>query len=216
MVPMHEIPSRYSWWLHCLLSLGSCAAIVVAGAFNVSGMGPTEWLTVLGTVLFFIFFENAVHRFAMHRPSKIFRHLLLQHRWHHDAFSGGQTAIPDLRGLHFVLIPFTNIVPVVIACAVPASLVGATLGKNAFWAHLATVMLLIIAYETVHLCAHAPESWGLRRVPFLRVAIEHHAVHHHPDMWMKANFGMAFGEISDRILGTKVTARQYEESRCRT
>ncbi len=205
MLDIREIPKNYSWQRNALLSLGTCFATAVSALFLVGKFGIKELLTVPATVAFFLVFEHAFHRFAMHRPIKVLKHFFNQHRWHHDAFTPETMAVPNLHALHFVMIPFINMVPVVLACAGTTFLVSRAFSIDVTLVFLATLMSQVMLYELMHLISHAPASWHIERIPVLRAVAEHHALHHHLEWRSKANFGLAFGGLSDRIAGSKIT-----------
>jgi len=152
-------------------------------------------------VLFASFFEWALHRFVMHRPTSwclySFRaHTLVHHHTfkadhtYHLAHEPDKETIPMAwwNGPVLILVCLLPVVPLTLWFGQWALGLGALLAYVAYYG----------AYEYMHWCMHLPKRRRVERSWIFRRLNGHHLLHHR---YMHKNFNVVL-PLADLLLGT--------------
>jgi sterol desaturase/sphingolipid hydroxylase (fatty acid hydroxylase superfamily) len=147
------------------------------------------------------------HRFPMHRPVPGLGAIYDLHtRCHHMLFDYGRTEIRKANDAYMVMLPpWLTVALCLVVYPVLAS-VMLLVSLDAALASVGTYCVYLVAYELVHLAAHAPPEFGLDRVVGLGAMLRHHQRHHAWSEMHKGNFSMLF-PVWDWVLGTKLPHR---------
>lgn len=221
-----RITGWYNGWLHVavIYTIGFTALYIYIS--NMQGISALEWMIVPVTFLICNFFEWWIHRFVMHRPSKVplfravySRHTLMHHQFfteHEMRFAGEH----DWRVTFFppyALVVFTLM-------SIPAALIlGATLSANTGWLFITTTTSMYLIYEFMHFCCHIEDNWFVRNTPFINTIRRHHTAHHNQNIMMERNMNLTF-PVMDWLFGTSDLNRGllgtvfngYDESHVKT
>ncbi|MBD0864226.1 MAG: sterol desaturase family protein [Rhodobacteraceae bacterium] len=199
-----RITGWYNGWLHVAIIYAIGFAAMNIYVQSLSNIQWYEWLIVPVMFLGANFFEWFLHRFVMHRPSKIKalraiyeRHTLMHHQFFTDKemrFAGAH----DFRVTFFppyALVTFLCI-------SIPIALVGGfVFTANIGWLIMATTTSMYLLYEFMHACCHVEESFFVRKMPFVNTIRRHHTAHHNQSIMMEQNMNLTF-PIMDWLFGT--------------
>lgn len=199
-----RITGWYNGWLHVFViyTIGLTALYIYIS--NITNVSLLEWLTVPATFLVCNFFEWWIHRYIMHRPSKVplfravySRHTLMHHQFfteHEMRFAGAH----DWRVTFFppyALVVFTLM-------SIPAALIlGAVFSPNTGWLFITTTTSMYLIYEFMHFCCHIEDNWFVRNTPFINTIRRHHTAHHAQNIMMERNMNLTF-PVMDWLFGT--------------
>src|SRR3546814_10482365 len=124
---------------------------------NLSDVRAWELLIVPVTFLGCNFFEWYLHRFIMHRPSRIpalraiyNRHTLM----HHQFFTDGEMRFAGAHDWRVTFFPPFALVTFTIMSIPGALLLGWLVSANVGWLFIATTTSLYLVYEFMHFCCH--------------------------------------------------------------
>ena len=170
------------WWQYVLWNLAGFAGALVANSF-------VEW---------------TVHRFIMHKPSRLIPYGYEHVTTHHATFGSGPSYVvmsDEMReaGLAFtwreyVLFPvFTSL-----ALYIPTELL---IGRPIYLGCLLAVFFGLVAFDLIHYRFHFPQHGWLERTAAFRFLNRHHRLHHERN-WKNFNVTVP---IADLLLGTLVT-----------
>ncbi len=143
------------------------------------------------------------HRYPMHRRLRGATAAYDLHtRVHHMLFDRDHLEVANLRDLGMVMLPKGMTLAMTVIgfplLAAPLALWSA----DAALAFLGLVVLYYLAYELVHLAAHAPDDSIVHRLPGLGFLTAHHRHHHDHTVMHRANFGMVV-PVLDYVFGTR-------------
>jgi hypothetical protein len=163
-----------------------------------------EWLTI--PVLFAVcnLFEWAVHRYVMHRPTKIpgLRAVYARHTLnHHQFFTDGEMRFRDHLDWRVTVFPPFALVTFTVMSIPPALILGLLITANVGWLVIITTTSMYLIYEFMHFCCHVDENWFVRHCPFVNTLRRHHFAHHNTRLMMETNMNLTF-PIADWLFGT--------------
>lgn len=200
----HRVAGWYNGWLHVVViyTIGFTALYVYLS--NLANPVWWEWITVPLTFLLCNFFEWAIHRYVMHRPSKIpalravyNRHTLM----HHQFFTEEEMRFADHHDWRVTFFPPYALV-VFTMMSIPAAVVlGLVISPNVGWLFITTTTSMYLIYEFMHFCCHIDENWFVRNVPFVNTNRRHHTAHHNQSIMMERNMNLTF-PVMDWLFGT--------------
>jgi len=199
-----RVAGWYNGWLHVVLiyTIGFTALYVYIA--NIHDIRLWEWLTVPVVFLIANFFEWAVHRYVMHRPSNILllraiysRHTLM----HHQFFTDQEMRFADHHDWRVTFFPPYALV-VFTFMSIPAAIVaGLVVSPNTGWLLISTTTSMYLIYEFMHFCCHVDENWFVHTMPLVNTIRRHHAAHHNQSIMMERNMNLTF-PVMDYLLGT--------------
>lgn len=202
-----RLPNRRGW---VQLSLVVLAPLLpsLAALSQVHGFGLAEVVAVLTGLLVGTSFVYFGHRFPMHHPWPGIGIVYEMHtRCHHMLFDEAHTEIESVDDVDMVMLPWPQAVAL---CAVLVPLLAAPwlwwLGWDAALVYAAVSWLYYLAYELVHLAAHARVGGPLDHVPGLGWLLRHHRRHHAWPLMHHGNFSMLI-PLWDLVLGTRLPPR---------
>lgn len=144
--------------------------------------------------------EYGLHRWVLHRPSRLLPYPYEVHTLvHHETF-GGDTSYhvrrPEDRDL--ILFPWWQ-APLLLGIHAPfaVGLQGAS-GLPVFGGVMAALAAYYGLYEYLHWCMHNPAQRRIERTPIFRALDAHHRLHHR--RW-RSNFNVVL-PIGDLMFGT--------------
>ena len=199
-----RITGWYNGWLHVFViyTIGLTALYIYIS--NMQGITLLEWMTVPLTFLMCNFFEWWIHRYIMHRPSKIplFRAVYSRHTlMHHQFFTEHEMRFAGHHDWRVTFFPPYSLV-VFTLMSIPAALVlGWLLSPNVGWLFISTTTSMYLIYEFMHFCCHIDENWFVRNMPFVNTLRRHHTAHHNQNIMMERNMNLTF-PIMDWLFGT--------------
>jgi hypothetical protein len=154
-------------------------------------------------VAFFLnsFVEWGVHRFIMHKPSKLIPYGYLHTTSHHKVFGSDETyhvQNPEMmeHGTHFTWKEFTLFPLLCLALYGPVELLT---GKPTTIGAIAAVFFGLISFNFLHYRFHVPSNSWFQRSLVFQYLKDHHRMHHED---MSKNFNVSFFPIADWLLGT--------------
>lgn len=199
-----RVAGWYNGWLHIavIYTIGFTALYVYIS--NIAGVAWWEWLTIPVVFLFCNFFEWALHRYVMHRPSRIpllravyNRHTLM----HHQFFTEDEMRFADHHDWRVTFFPPYALVTFTLM-SIPAAVVLSWLvSPNVGWLFITTTTSIYLLYEFMHFTTHIDENWFVRTMPFINTNRRHHAAHHNQSIMMERNMNLTF-PIMDWLFGT--------------
>lgn len=199
-----RITGWYNGWLHVsvIYTIGFTALFIyIAGMQDITAL---EWMTVPLTFLMCNFFEWWIHRYIMHRPSKIplFRAVYSRHTlMHHQFFTEKEMRFAGEHDFRVTFFPPYALV-VFTLMSIPAALVlGWLVSANVGWLFITTTTSMYLIYEFMHFCCHIDENAFVRHMPFVNTLRRHHTAHHNQNIMMERNMNLTF-PIMDWLFGT--------------
>lgn len=211
-----EISARYRGRWHLAFTLSFGLGVVAYCLLGIDG-SPTmlEWLAVPITFLYANMVEYWGHRTAMHRPVRGLGLVYRRHAGqHHRFFTDKAMSLEGERDLKAVLFPPILVSFFLIAFALPAGWLVATLTtSNTAYLFVATALAYFLNYEVLHLAYHVPDSHWLSRVPGIATLRRLHLNHHDPRLMTSRNFNITY-PIGDWLFGTlhRASARHAEDA----
>ncbi|OYX75223.1 MAG: fatty acid hydroxylase [Rhizobiales bacterium 32-66-11] len=199
-----RVTGWYNGWLHMLIiyTIGFTALYVYAA--NIHAVKWWEWFTVPVVFLFCNFFEWALHRYIMHRPSRIplFRAVYNRHTlMHHQFFTEEEMRFADHHDWRVTFFPPYALVTFTLMSIPGAVILSWLISPNVGWLFITTTTSVYLVYEFMHFCCHVEESWFVRNMPFVNTIRRHHTAHHDQSIMMERNMNLTF-PIMDWLFGT--------------
>ncbi len=199
-----RVAGWYNGWLHVLIiyTIGFTALYVYTA--NIHAVRWWEWLTVPGVFLIANFFEWAVHRYVMHRPSnvKLLRAVYSRHTlMHHQFFTEHEMRFADHHDWRVTFFPPYALVVFTFMSIPPAIVAGLVISPNVGWLLIATTTSMYLIYEFMHFCCHVDENWFVSNAPFVNTIRRHHTAHHNQSIMMERNMNLTF-PVMDYVFGT--------------
>jgi hypothetical protein len=190
--------------LHILLiyTIGFTALYVYLD--NIQNVRWWEYLTVPLVFMVANFFEWAVHRFVMHRPSNVplFRAVYVRHTlMHHQFFTEEEMRFADHHDWRVTFFPPYALVVFTLMSIPPAIVAGWIISPNVGWLIITTTTSMYLIYEFMHFCCHVNDNWFVKYMPFVNTIRRHHAAHHNTSIMMERNMNLTF-PIMDYLMGT--------------
>jgi hypothetical protein len=170
-----RVAGWYNGWLHVFIiyTIGLTALYIYIS--NMQSISLLEWLTVPLTFLMCNFFEWWLHRYIMHRPSKVplFRAVYSRHTlMHHQFFTDTEMRFAGQHDFRVTFFP-----------------------------PITTTTSMYLIYEFMHFCCHIDENWFVRNAPFINTIRRHHTAHHNQNIMMERNMNLTF-PVMDWLFGT--------------
>ncbi len=199
-----RVAGWYNGWLHVFIiyTIGFVSLYVYLS--NVRDAAWSEYLIIPVTFLGANFFEWWIHRFVMHRPSRIKalraiynRHTLM----HHQFFTEEEMRFADHNDWRVTFFPPYALVVFTLISIPGALALGYLVSANTGWLFIATTTSMYLIYEFMHFCCHVDDNWFVRHVPFVNTIRRHHAAHHNQSIMMERNMNLTF-PIMDWLFGT--------------
>ena len=199
-----RVAGWYNGWLHVVLiyTIGFTALYVYTA--NIANVLWWQYLTIPLVFLVANFFEWAVHRYAMHRPSNVpllravySRHTLM----HHQFFTDVEMRFADHHDWRVTFFPPYALVVFTLMSIPLAIAAGYVISSNVGWLLICTTTSMYLIYEFMHFCCHVEESWFVRNMPFVNTIRRHHTAHHNQSIMMERNMNLTF-PVMDYLLGT--------------
>lgn len=199
-----RVTGWYNGWLHVVLIyvIGLTALYVYIA--NLHDPRWWEWLTIPVVFLIANFFEWAVHRYVMHRPSNIpvlravyTRHTLM----HHQFFTEEEMRFADQQDWRVTFFPPYALVVFTLMSIPPAIVAGLVISPNVGWLLITTTTSMYLIYEGMHFSCHVGDNRFVRNMPFVNTIRRHHAAHHNHGLMMERNMNLTF-PIMDYLFGT--------------
>lgn len=206
-----RVAGWYNGWLHVVIiyTIGLTALYIYIS--NMQAITFLEFLTVPLTFLMCNFFEWWLHRFVMHRPSKIplFRAVYSRHTlMHHQFFTDDEMRFAGQHDFRVTFFPPYALV-VFTLMSIPAALfLGWALSPNVGWLFITTTTSMYLIYEFMHFCCHIDENWFVRNAPFINTIRRHHTAHHNQNIMMERNMNLTF-PVMDWLFGTSDLNRGF-------
>ena len=199
-----RVAGWYNGGLHVLLIyvIGFTALYVYAA--NIHDARWWEYLTIPVVFLISNFFEWAVHRYVMHRPSNVplLRAVYSRHTLeHHQFFTEEEMRFADHHDWRVTFFPPYALVVFTLMSIPPAIAAGLLISANVGWLLIATTTSMYLIYESMHFCCHIEENWFVRNMPLVNTIRRHHAAHHNPSIMMERNMNLTF-PVMDYLFGT--------------
>ncbi len=199
-----RVAGWYNGWLHMFLiyTIGFVCLYVYIG--NIHRLVWWELLIVPVTFFAANFFEWWIHRFVMHRPSRVGalraiynRHTLM----HHQFFTEEEMRFADHNDWRVTFFPPYALVVFTLMSIPGALIAGKLFSPNVGWLFITTTTSMYLIYEFMHFCCHVDENWFVRNMPFVNTIRRHHAAHHNPSIMMERNMNLTF-PVADWLFGT--------------
>jgi Fatty acid hydroxylase superfamily len=185
----------YNGWLHvALIYTIGFTAMYIYGA-NISNVKAWEWGIVPVTFLICNFFEWALHRYIMHRPSKIaaFRAIYNRHTlMHHQFFTEEEMRFAGPHDWRVTFFPPYALATLTLISIPGAIVLGIIVSANVGWLFISTTTAMYLIYEFMHFCCHIDDGWFVRNVPFVNTIRRHHTAHHNQSIMMERNMNLTF------------------------
>ena len=199
-----RVAGWYNGWLHVFIiyTIGLTALYIYIS--NMQSITLLESLTVPLTFLMCNFFEWWLHRYIMHRPSKVplFRAVYSRHTlMHHQFFTDTEMRFAGQHDFRVTFFPPYALV-VFTLMSIPAALfLGWAFSPNVGWLFITTTTSMYLIYEFMHFCCHIDENWFVRNAPFINTIRRHHTAHHNQNIMMERNMNLTF-PVMDWLFGT--------------
>jgi len=158
-----RVAGWYNGWLHILLiyTIGFTALYVYIANLH----RWWEYLAIPVVFMFANFFEWAVHRDVMHRPSNIpmLRAIYSRHTMmHHQFFTEQEMRFADHHDWRVTFFPPFALVVFTFMSIPPAIVAGWLISPNVGWLLISTTTSMYLIYEFMHLCCHVDVRCGSR------------------------------------------------------
>ncbi len=199
-----RVAGWYNGWLHVffIYTMGFTALYIYITAMeNITAL---EYLVVPLTFLMCNFFEWWIHRYVMHRPSKIplFRAVYSRHTlMHHQFFTEHEMRFADHHDWRVTFFPPYSLVVFTLMSIPAAFVLGWLFSSNVGWLFITTTTSMYLIYEFMHFCCHVDDNWFVRNAPFINTIRRHHTAHHDQNIMMERNMNLTF-PIMDWLSGT--------------
>ena len=199
-----RVAGWYNGWLHVFIIYAIGFGVMYICAANLRDVLWWEWGIVPVTFLGANFFEWWIHRFVMHRPSRIkalkaiyTRHTLM----HHQFFTEEEMRFADHSDWRVTVFPPYALVTFTAMSLPGAILLGQLVSANCGWLFVLTTTAMYLLYEFMHFCCHVDDNKFVRNIPLINTIRRHHAAHHNQSLMMERNMNLTF-PIMDWLFGT--------------
>ena len=199
------VPAGYSGMRHGAIILG-IGLLTFAGCVAFLA-GPLRWWDLAMIPLVVVawnWLEWYGHAKVLHRPgnSAFSRALYTRHALtHHRFFTQENATLRDGRDLKIVFFPAFALPGIIVMAAVPATIVGFALSRNAGLVIVITTVAMYLLFEAFHLCSHLPDSSWVTRLPIVNSMRRHHRAHHDQSLMMTTNMNFTL-PLADWYYGT--------------
>jgi len=199
-----RVAGWYNGWLHIavIYAIGFTALYVYIS--NLHEVLWWEWGVIPVVFLFCNFFEWALHRYVMHRPSRIpllravyNRHTLM----HHQFFTEEEMRFADHNDWRVTFFPPYALVTFTLMSIPGAVVLAWLISPNVGWLFITTTTAVYLLYEFMHFCTHIEVNAFVKYTPFINTIARHHAAHHNQSLMMERNMNLTF-PIMDWAFGT--------------
>lgn len=163
--------------------------------WNLAGFG--------GALIVNSFIEWAVHRFIMHKPSRLIPYGYEHVTTHHTTFGSGPSYVVLSDEMREAGLAFTwrEYVLFPVGCSLIYLPLEWLVGRPIFLGAILAVFLGLVAFDIIHAHFHEPRGGWLERTGAFRFLNRHHRLHHERN-WK--NFNVT-NPLADLCLGTLVT-----------
>lgn len=199
-----RIAGWYNGYFHVVVIYLLGGTLLAYYAQHVTGVAAWEWLAIPVVFLLCNLFEWAVHRYIMHRPTKIpgLRAVYARHTLnHHQFFTDSEMRFRDHQDWRVTVFPPFALVTFTMMSAPPALVLGLLISPNVGWLVIMTTTSMYLLYEFMHFCCHVNENWFVRNCPFVNTLRRHHFAHHNSRLMMETNMNLTF-PIADWLFDT--------------
>ncbi|RME55394.1 MAG: fatty acid hydroxylase [Deltaproteobacteria bacterium] len=205
---LDALPSFYNPYLHLGITSLFGVATIGGALFLIHDLRWWEWT---GVPLFYLFFNMSewnIHKYMLHRRSRIAPVLYDRHTpVHHRIYLTDDMEIRTTREFALVLIPAYGIV-LVFAATIPLTLLLWFLGLgNLAGLFVIVAMAYVLSYEWLHLAFHLPRGSWVGRRRLIRKLARFHAIHHDPRLMQRWNFNVTV-PLWDWVQGTLLSRRE--------
>lgn len=192
-----------SGWAHLMAVVGGSLLVSFISVLFITNL---FWLEALVIPIAFVLanlVEYIIHRWPMHKLTKVFKKMYKTHSGqHHRYFTHEYMNIECDEDMHEVFASVFTVISFILFIVVPISvLAGFLISSNVGILFFATAMSYYGIYEFVHFMTHLPDDHVLLRVPFMKMAKEHHQLHHNTRLMRKWNFNIGL-PLMDVVFGT--------------
>ncbi|HXH32566.1 MAG TPA: hypothetical protein VNJ01_17340 [Bacteriovoracaceae bacterium] len=195
----------YNPVFHVSFNFVGLAFLILSHFYFVSDWNWRSALVLLGTMLLGNVFVYCIHRFPLHKRTKLTSFTYVSHTVeHHRYFTSDNITYDDGRDLFVVFFPplsivFFALVGQPLLYFTMAYLVGKNLAHVLAGASAGYFML----YEFFHWASHLPADHPLiRNIGWIRYMRTHHIAHHNPKLMNSYNFCIVY-PLMDVVMGTK-------------
>jgi hypothetical protein len=205
-------PLWVSYW-HVVYTACFCIAGILVPLLFLRNLQPAELLVIPVTFVFANIVEYVIHRWPMHRRYPYAGFMLDLHMLHHRYFFEENYRIDSF--LDYGMIVFPPIVLNILAFGVCPPIAAAawwSIGQNAAFLFLATVLAYYLAMQIIHVSTHVRENHWLLRLPGIRYLWDHHQIHHTRRYMSKTNFNFIV-PLTDLMVGTATQPRDLSKIR---
>ena len=199
-----RIAGRYNGYFHIATVYAIGAIALFYYARHLDAVAWWEWLAVPVVFLLCNLFEWAVHRYVMHRPTRIpgLRAVYQRHTLnHHQFFTDGEMRFRDHRDWRVTVFPPFALVTFTVMSIPPALVLGLAVSAAVGWLTIITTTSMYLVYEFMHFCCHVNENRFVRHCPFVNTLRRHHFAHHNTRLMMGTNMNLTF-PMADWLFGT--------------
>ena len=182
---------------------GFCLFTLAASIILLNAVSLTTFLAVfMFSTVFSNFVEYAVHRWPMHRLTKLKALYKIHSGEHHRYFTHEYMSIETKEDMQFATTNARTITMLVGAIMIPMSLLlGGIFGANVGLLFYACAMSYYILYELTHFSTHLPVGHWLLKLPYFKGALQRHRLHHNSRLMREWNFNVSL-PLFDWIFGT--------------
>jgi hypothetical protein len=197
---LNTIPKNYNYLIHLLIPSFIAFISVLLSVIYVQTSKYNITVIPL-TVLFFFGFEWFVHKFVLHKKTRLFKFIYDQHIKHHCIYNFDNMALKSFRELYLILMPTYSIVLAFLGM-IPICLLFSLISADVSLLILSTSMCFFLFYEWSHFTYHLPEDSFVFKSRLIKFLQRNHKIHHDPKNMNKYNFNVTF-PIFDYILRSK-------------
>ena len=199
-----RVAGWYNGWLHVVVIYVVGFTAIYVYLSNVTNVQWWELLVVPIVFLADNYFEWALHRHVMHRPSNVplLRAIYNRHTLqHHQFFTDEEMRFADQADFRVTFFPPYALVGFTLGAIPIAIVAGLLISPNVAWLGIATTTGFYLTYEFMHFCCHIEDNWLVRNLPLVNTIRRHHAAHHNQGLMMERNMNVTF-PIMDYFFGT--------------
>jgi len=199
-----RVAGWYNGWLHVVVIFVVGFTAIYVYLANVTNVQWWELLVIPVVFLADNYFEWALHRHVMHRPSNMpmLRAIYNRHTLqHHQFFTDEEMRFADQADFRVTFFPPYALVGFTLGAIPIAIVAGLLISPNVAWLGIATTTGFYLTYEFMHFCCHIEDNWFVRNMPLVNTIRRHHAAHHNQGLMMERNMNVTF-PIMDYFFGT--------------
>lgn len=190
-------------WAHLLVVVGGGLLASFISILFITSLSWVEVLIIPTALILANLVEYAFHRWPMHKLMQLFKKMYKTHSGkHHRYFNHEHMNIECEDDIHEVFASPLTVIAFIFLIVLPLSfLTGFLFSPNVGILFFATCMAYYGLYEFVHFCTHLPDNHIFMKIPFMKLAKEHHKLHHNTRMMRKWNFNIGL-PFMDLLFGT--------------